>query len=82
MVKRFYPRSHFVKDAGGYDISSTTLYQQIAGCRSLCERHTIIRTKMISSAQKSDNKLIKNLVGSLKVHGAEVSSGIKVDAYT
>ena len=83
MVKRFYPRSHFIKDGGGYDISSTTLYQQIAGCRSLGERHTIIRTKMISNAQKSDNKLIKNLVGSLKVHGADVSSGIiRVDADT
>ena len=67
MVKRFYPRSFYVRDANNFDVKSTTLYQEIAGCESLVERHASIRKKMIEQAGKSRNMLIKNLIGTLQV---------------
>ena len=67
MVKRFYPRSFYVRDANNIDIRSTTLYHEIAGCESLEERHASIREKMIEQTKMSRNSLIKNLIGTLPV---------------
>ena len=72
MVKKFYPRSFYVRDANDVDIRSSTLYGNIAQCSDLKARHLEIRTKMILKARYSDNHLIRDLIGSLRVQGFEV----------
>ena len=49
MVRGFYPRSFYVRDAIKFDVKSATLYHEIADCESLVERHGSIRENYVDN---------------------------------
>lgn len=62
-----WPSSFHIKDANNVTIRSRTLYQTVARCPSLPERHRKLRNNFILQASTSTNVLIQKIVGSIQL---------------